>query len=78
MATYKFEQFKVEIVNPQIEVDMNSIQDKSIDKLLSVGVTLTTQTASFGLIATDMPYETTWEDVDVYPMTVEWLSQFIV
>jgi hypothetical protein len=40
--TYLFPQFKVEISNPTISVNLNTIQDKAIDKLLSVDVVLTT------------------------------------
>jgi hypothetical protein len=54
--TYLFPQFKVEISNPTIFVNLNTIQDKAIDKLLSVDVVLTTDSAEFGVTATDMPY----------------------
>jgi len=75
---YKFEQFKVTIDNPTIAINMNSIQDKAIDKLLSVDITLATDTATFGVTATDMPYSPTWDDDDVAPMVNEWLIQFEV
>lgn len=75
---YKFEQFNVTIDNPTIEINMNSIQDKAIDKLLSVDIILATDTATFGVTATDMPYSTTWDDEDVEPMVNEWLIQFEV
>jgi hypothetical protein len=54
--TYKFPQFKVEISNPTISVDLDTIQDKAISKLLSVDVTLETDSATFGVTAEDMPY----------------------
>jgi hypothetical protein len=73
---YKFPQFKVEIVNPTILVDLDTIQDKAISKLLSVSVTLATDSATFGVTAEDMPYVETWEDSDVEPMVLEWLTQF--
>jgi hypothetical protein len=76
MATYRFEQFKIEIVNPIIEVNLNTIQDKAIDKLLSVDVLLTTDSAEFGVTASDMPYTDTWEDNDVEGMVMIWLKQF--
>ena len=76
--TYKFEQFKIEIVNPIIEVNLNTIQDKAIDKLLSVNVVLTTDTAKFGVTAIDMPYSDTWKDSEVEGMVVKWLKQFEV
>jgi hypothetical protein len=76
--TYKFPQFKVEITNPTIEVNLNSIGDKALDKLLSVDIKLNTDTASFGVTALDMPYVDTWEDDDVEGMVMIWLQQFEV
>ena len=74
--TYKFPQFRVEIVNPTISVDLDTIQDKAISKLLSVGVTLATPSATFGVTAQDMPYSDTWEDSEVEGMVLNWLTQF--
>jgi hypothetical protein len=74
--TYLFPQFKIEIVNPIIEVNLNTIQDKAIDQLLSVDVVLTTDSATFGVTASDMPYTDTWEDNDVEGMVFIWLKQF--
>ena len=73
---YKFPQFKVEIDNPTISVDLDTIGDKAISKTLSVDVLLTTESASFGVRAEDMPYVDGWYDEDVEPMVVEWLKQF--
>ena len=73
---YKFPQFNVEIVDPTITIDLNTIQDKAIDKLLSVDVLLSTDTAQFGVIAQDMPYLDTWEDSDIPAMVDNWLIQF--
>ena len=74
--TYKFDQFKTEIVDPIIEVNLNTIQDKAIYQRLSVDILLTTDTAKFGLVAIDMPYTDTWEDSEIEGMVVEWLKQF--
>jgi len=74
--TYKFPQFNIEIVNPTIEINLNTIGDKAIDQLLAVDVLLTTETASFGVRAEDMPYVNTWEDDDVQGMVDNWLVQF--
>jgi hypothetical protein len=74
--TYKFPQFKVEISNPIISVDLDTIQDKAISKLLSVSLTLATDSATFGVTALDMPYLDTWEDDDVEGMVMIWLTQF--
>lgn len=76
--TYKFPQFKVEISNPTISVNLNTIQDKAIDQLLSVDVLLTTDSATFGVTANDMPYTDTWEDSEVEGMVLNWLKQFEV
>jgi hypothetical protein len=73
---YKFPQFKVEIENPTISVDLDTIGDKAISKTLSVDILLTTDSAQFGVRAEDMPYTETWEDADVEPMVLEWLTQF--
>jgi len=78
MAIYKFEQFKVEIVNPTITIDLNTIQDKAIDKLLSVDILLTTDSATFGVNANDMPYEYSWDDDDIPTMVNKWIEQFEV
>ena len=72
----KFEQFNVEIINPIISVNLNTIQDKAIDQLLSVDVLLTTDSATFGVTADDMPYTDTWEDSEVEGMVAKWLKQF--
>ena len=73
---YKFKQFNVEIIDTKVTVDLKTIQDKDIDKLLSVSVTLETKTAKFGLEAVDMPYVGTWEDSQVKGMVNECLTQF--
>jgi hypothetical protein len=73
---YKFPQFQVEIENPIIEINMNTIGDKAIDKLLSVDIVLSTPTAKFGVRAEDMPYSPTWEDSNVSDMVNNWLEKF--
>ena len=73
---YRFPQFKVEISNPTITADLRTIGDNAVDKLLSVDITLTTDSASYGDRAIDMPYSETWEDSEVQVMVVEWLKQF--
>jgi hypothetical protein len=75
---YKFKQFNIEIIDPTVTVDLNTIQDKAIDKLLSVSITLETDTAKFGVFAQDMPYVATWEDSEVQGMVNEWLTQYEV
>jgi hypothetical protein len=65
MATYKFPEFNVEIVNPTVNINMNTIGDMAIDKLLSVDIVLTVPSAEFGVRMENMPYTDTWEDSDV-------------
>jgi hypothetical protein len=76
--TYKFPQFQVQIVNPTISINLNTISDKAIDKLLGVSILLSTTTADFGVRAEDMPYVDSWDDADVPDMVNIWLAQFAV
>ena len=76
--TYKFPQFQVEITDPAISINLNTISDKALDKLLAVDVLLTTASAQFGVRAENMPYIDTWDDADVPDMVNIWLAQFIV
>jgi hypothetical protein len=76
--TYKFPQFQVEITDPAISINLNTISDKAIDKLLGVDVLLTTTSAQFGVRAENMPYTDTWDDADVPDMVNIWLSQYAV
>lgn len=73
---YKFEQFKVEIEPTSIEVDLNTIRDKAIDKQLSVDILLISDSGKFGVTAENMPYVETWSDEDLKPMVLKWLEQF--
>ena len=77
MKKYKFPQFNVEIENPTIEINMNTIGDKAVDKLLSVDIILSTTTAKFGLRAEDMPYISTLEDSSIPEMVDNWLKNFL-
>ncbi len=76
--TYKFPQFQVEITNPVISINLNTISDKAIDKLLAVDVLLTTASAQFGVRAENMPYVDTWDDADIPDMVNIWLAQYAV
>jgi hypothetical protein len=76
--TYKFPQFQVEITDPAISINLNTISDKAIDKLLGVDVLLTTASAQFGVRAEDMPYTETWDDADIPDMVNIWLAQYAV
>lgn len=77
MITYKFPQFKVEIVNPIITVDMTQITDNTVQKELTVSVLLETDTAKFGVSLDAVKYEEVWYDEDVLPLVLERLKDFI-
>ena len=73
----KFEQFKTEITDPIITIDMRSIMDNTIEKLLSVSITLeTANTKIYGVRITDIPYTDTWEDADIEGLVMERLKDF--
>ena len=47
--TYKFEQFNIDIVNPTVEANEDSISLQPTLNTISVDVTLTTDSATFGV-----------------------------
>ena len=57
MATYKFEQFNVEIIDPKVWADEDTIQLQVSKNTISVDVTFTTDTAKFGVHLTDVSVE---------------------
>lgn len=54
MATYKFEQFKVEIINPTISADEDTIQMQVSKNTISVDVLLETSSSKFGILLEDI------------------------
>jgi len=54
MATYKFEQFKVEITNPTVSANEDTIQIQVSKSTISVDVLLETKDAKFGLLLDDI------------------------
>ena len=76
MATYKFNQFKVEITNPTTEVKL--VNDNIIDKVCSVEILLTTDSAKFGVQLDGFTYADTWEDADVLNWVTEELKKYEV
>jgi hypothetical protein len=54
MATYKFEQFKVEITNPKVSANEDTIQLQVSKNTISVDVLLETDTAKFGVLLEDI------------------------
>ncbi len=54
MATYKFEQFNVEIVDPTVWADEDTIQLQVSKNTISVNIVLTTDNAKFGVLLEDI------------------------
>lgn len=67
MATYKFEQFNVEITNPIVEV--TSVIDAINQKTCSADVLLTTDSARFGVTFSGFTYSDIWTDQDI----IDWV-----
>lgn len=77
MAKYKFTQFNTIIVDPTITIDMSSIRDNAIDKLLTVDITLETTTSKlYGVKLVGMSYEGNWIDTDIPNMVSTKLKDF--
>jgi hypothetical protein len=76
MATYKFEQFNVEIVNPTVKVV--NVADAINQKTCSVDVVLTTETANFGVTLDGFTYVSDWNDEEVEVWTLVELQKYEV
>lgn len=72
--TLKFQQFKVEISNPSIEVV--NVTDNLQNKTCSVDVLLTTESASFGVSLSGFTYSDTWEDSDIEAWVNDELTKY--
>jgi hypothetical protein len=68
MATYKFPQFNVEIINPTVTV--TTVIDNIIDKVCTANVLLTTTSANFGTDFYGYTYTTDWNDQDI----IDWVN----
>lgn len=49
MATYRFEQFNIDIIDPVVTADSDSISIQPSTNTIAVDVTLTTDSAIFGV-----------------------------
>jgi hypothetical protein len=76
MITYKFPQFKFDITDPTVTVDMTQITDNTVQKELTVNVLLETDTAKFGVSLSEVKYAEVWYDEDVLPLVLERLKDF--
>jgi len=68
MATYKFPQFNVEIVNPTVTVEI--VHDYIQQKICNVDVLLSTPTANFGVTFLGYTYTADWNDQDI----INWVN----
>ena len=68
MATYKFPQFNVEIINPTVTVTI--VTDNIINKVCSASVLLTTESTIFGVDFTGYTYASDWNDQDI----IDWVN----
>ena len=68
MATYKFPQFNVEIIDPTITV--TRVSDNIIDKICSADVLLTTPSTIFGVTFYGYTYIEDWNDQDI----IDWVN----
>lgn len=68
MATYKFEQFNVEIVNPTVTV--TTVTDDIINKNCIANVLLKTSSANFGINFDGYTYTEDWNDQDI----IDWVN----
>lgn len=62
MATYRFEQFNLDIVNPTVTANEDTIQLQVSKNTISVNIVLQTDTAKFGvlldnIVVQNMSYE---------------------
>jgi hypothetical protein len=74
MATYKFPQFNVEIINPTIQVI--TIHDTIAAKTCSVDVLLSTDNANFGVTLDGFTYVSDWNDQEVEVWAMVELSKY--
>ena len=63
MATYKFPQFNVDIIDPTVIV--TRVSDNIIDKICSADVLLTTPSTIFGITFYGYTYTEDWTDDDI-------------
>jgi uncharacterized protein YlxP (DUF503 family) len=72
----KFNQFNVEIDNPTVAV--MAVADNLKEKVCSVSILLTTETAKFGVTLDGFTYVDTWEDADIYAWVDNELKKYEV
>lgn len=68
MATYKFPQFNIEIVNPTVTV--LTVHDSIQIRECNIDVLLTTTDANFGINFSGYTYTSDWNDQDI----INWVN----
>lgn len=68
MATYKFPQFNVEIIDPTVTVI--KVTDDIINRVCGADVTLTTPSTIFGVNFYGYTYTADWNDQDI----IDWVN----
>ena len=65
--TYKFEQFKIEIVDPTIEINYESVIINNINREITVDIVLIDDAGSkFGITLNNLPSNSeSWDSVDL-------------
>lgn len=63
MATYKFSQFNVEIIDPIVTV--TKVTDNILDRICGADVILTTPSTIFGVTFYGFTYTDDWNDADI-------------
>jgi hypothetical protein len=71
---YQFPQFNLEIEPTEIIVDLETIRDRAVSKLLSVNVLLKTDTVTYCHTLENIPYTDVWYDEDVESLALDFLN----
>jgi hypothetical protein len=69
MATYKFPQFNVEIINPTVTV--TTVTDNILERVCSANVILSTTSTNFGVEFTGYIYSADWNDQEI----IDWVNE---
>ena len=69
MATYKFPQFNVEIINPTVTV--TTVTDNIIERVCSASVILSTPSTNFGVEFIGYTYSVDWNDQEI----IDWVNE---
>jgi hypothetical protein len=68
MATYRFPQFNIEIIDPTVTV--TTVIDNIIEKVCAANVILSTPSTNFGVSFAGYTYASDWNDQDI----IDWVN----